>query len=192
MHFRLILLLVFLLEVFNDFYVQSTTSFSVADTIITLIGWMLLWCSHAFLASARNNCDCICSYINGLNTVKLITRKLVSKRHQKIRITIVASICMFATYCLYVTAVTLPVIYVYGLHIIDPCKPSLVAHFLLQGCAVHDNQVDWMSYIFNQVVKFAILLLNHWIWAFGFNIIPLTCANILILCTITCTHYLKW
>lgn len=84
LRYHLISLLVFSLQFLYNFYVQSSIAFSVADTIITVIGLILLWGSHSFVVSVRNNCDCICSYINGLMQVKLITRKLVGKAQHSI------------------------------------------------------------------------------------------------------------
>lgn len=64
-----------------------------------------------------------------------------------------------------ICAVALPISFVYGLHSINLCRPSLLGYFLLEECARHGHPRTWKD-LFTKVLVF---LGNHFIWSFGFQ-----------------------
>lgn len=63
-------------------------------------------------------------------------------------------------YCMLVSTNILPIGYVYGLHLINPCKVSLVGNQLIPEC----NKSPANSNLIDITVKGIVMLLNHWLW----------------------------
>ncbi len=58
--------------------------------------------------------------------------------------------------------------FVFGLHWINPCKPSLLGYFLLEECYNNTNLYQGYLYLFIRVVfKLCICILNVWMWYFS-------------------------
>lgn len=75
---------------------------------------------------------------------------------------------MILLHCMLLSPTVLPVGYVYGLHLMNPCKVSLVGSWLIPEC----NDGLSLSNTIAIVVKFTviprniqgIILINHWLW----------------------------
>lgn len=93
--------------------------------------------------------------------------------------------CIFA---MFITWFALPIMYSYGLHWINPCKPSLAGYWLLPEChfRLHEKFGNGLLIgVLDTTLKVVIMLANHWIWVFGTNNAILTLGGLLLMCTVS-------
>lgn len=91
-------------------------------------------------------------------------------------------------HAMYITSIILPIGFVYGLHWMDPCKPSLAGYWLIGECSENALHSPLSVCPFT---KITILLLNHWAWQFGYSITIFVIAGIQILCAMSLQSYLR-
>ncbi len=77
--------------------------------------------------------------------------------------------------------IVIPVLLVYGLHWISPCKPSMVGFFIIPECL--STKIDVKSTWWNLFIKYTVYLVNHWSWTAGMcsvlhciSVYPALCA----------------
>ncbi|CAL8128528.1 unnamed protein product [Orchesella dallaii] len=78
---------------------------------------------------------------------------------------------MLLVYFVYLTAVSLPFLYLYGIHWMKPCGVAIFGHWLLPECLpkLKHSQILYGKW---SIISFRItlFLLNHWVWSFGCNL----------------------
>ncbi len=87
------------------------------------------------------------------------------------------------------SCILFPIVFVYGFHWSNPCKPSLVGFQFLEYC--RENQGEPGKELLNTLVKVSVLSLNYVSLAIGFSLNTFYTAIILILCTHCITSYLQ-
>lgn len=87
-----------------------------------------------------------------------------------------------------------PFIFVFGLHLIDPCKPSLFGYFLLRQCSCLHIDID--SYVTaSKILGFAthalLLLINFYFLTLGIRACCFCIAGVQILCQLSLRDYIR-
>lgn len=59
-----------------------------------------------------------------------------------------------------ISAVAIPLVFVHGLHLLNPCKPSLVGYWLIPDCSKAH-----MPRFIKPLVHCLVIILNHWLWS---------------------------
>lgn len=67
---------------------------------------------------------------------------------------------MILLYCMVISPTILPIGYVYGLHLMNPCKVSLVGSRLIPEC----NENISLPIPIGIAVKCGVFIVNHWLW----------------------------
>lgn len=141
--------------------------------------------------------ECICHYINGLAQFHSIYSKHSNSSKGKNvsqKLTLQNMLFWGAIFGLFFTCYLLPVAYAYPLHWMNPCKPSLSGYWLLPECHKFEGSLfkyseNVSSQLFEQIfgilLKIIIMMINHWLWAFGCNAAILAIGGMMLMCTMT-------
>lgn len=140
------------------------------------------------MISASRNAHSICVYINGLLTFSEMGSKSKYSQSSCKNLTFISQANIYFAYIFHASIIAFPIAYLYGVHMMFPCNPSLVGYFLNPVCW-NDTPGFLQAFSVFQLVtyslKFIILLINHWIWSFGAQITALVITVILIICPIS-------
>lgn len=116
------------------------------------------------LVSFRKNTIVACQFVNGL---------LDFTKHGsgcKSKLGLIATINHYATHVIYLSIIGIPIVMLYGLHLLNPCKPVIAGYWLLPECSVlipEKKSESW--YIVSWIGKVILLMANHLMLAFGLN-----------------------
>lgn len=91
---------------------------------------------------------------------------------------------------MYITGITLPIAFIYGLHWKHPCLSSLAGYGLITECANTGNTGMNKNCGFI-TVKIMVLLFNHYIWQFGYSCTIFIISGLQIMCAMTLQSYLR-
>ncbi|CAL8146985.1 unnamed protein product [Orchesella dallaii] len=93
------------------------------------------------------------------------------------------------------TAITLPIVFIYGLHLRNPCQATITGFWLLLECSSNghkdEEQMTLFQLLINSFIKATVFIANHWNWAFAFNVSAHLIVTIQILCTMSLRKYLN-
>lgn len=155
------------------------------NQILFGLALLILSTVNVYLVSIKNNATSICVYINSImhNSNCLKETRAVAFDTNGFQNSLKLQLNLFLAYNLQLTAVILPVCFVYGLHWNNPCKPSLVGYFLMPTCALESlPSGSFFLRVFLQGLKILMLIINHWTWAYAYNAVPLVGSIIVIRC----------
>lgn len=71
--------------------------------------------------------------------------------------------------CQLITAILLPVGFVYGLHWKNPCKPTLAGCFLITTCLSGTSINHRLHDTIDLITNYAVYILNHWMWSISLH-----------------------
>lgn len=138
---------------------------------------------HALSKSAHQ----MCSLVNGLIVFEHKLYECIKQLPIANDAGVIA-INLYFAYASLLGIVSVPFVFVYGIHWSDPCKPSLVGYFMLLECQLGSASLatrHWFWGFVGVFQKVALLCLNHYFWAFGINALAMTFTNAMILCTVS-------
>lgn len=185
------LLLVLLSGGINKYFHASfSNEFSSVDQMLLGVALIVLLWGQFYLTSVKTHSQDFCTYVNGLKFLVMKNTSTCAKSEKGS----FETVSVFLGYIIYISTFVVPVAFIYGLHSINPCKPSLAGYFLLFACQDTRNAANIDSTIYKIVshfMQFCLLLLNHWFWAFGFNVAGFVFINLMILCNLSFVDQLK-
>lgn len=126
----------------------------------------------------------VCVFVNGIMTLPQTTLAKGSKHN------VFLALNQAVSYGLIISVVIFLPTFVFGFHLITPCKPSLMGYWLLPECwstkipTVNNNPIYFLPKLF-------IMLVNYWIIAFGLNAGCFAASFLMILCTIKLQENLR-
>lgn len=118
-----------------------------------------------FILNCHKHCSEIIQFINGIFQ---FCEKYQSKSQYSlplVDLSVVSKLNLCTAYSLTLVLMVVPIAFIFGLHMIRPCLPSLVGYQLIPNCtAVENFNFDSLLQI---ILKLAILTLNYVIWMIG-------------------------
>ncbi len=162
---------------------------SLANRIMYGITLIALLVTNVYLRSSFKQTYIQCAYVNGIiqtATCYASHKSLSAKR----KYSLVEKLNLTAAYLLAPTATIFQLAFVFGLHSLSACKPTLVGYLIIPECQSTEEPLDYG--IFNKIVKFVIFLFNHWVWTISVHLCPYFIAGIQILCALTFNDFLSY
>lgn len=177
-----ILMLSTILHIFQNIYwVLINKNISVVGRIQNGISIAAFMAFSTHLFTTLDKGSEIILYINGL--FQFLRRFPTGL---KVRRSLVELLNILFCYGASTSAVVLPPMFIYGLHSIHLCRPSLFGYFFLDECR-EENVTTWKSVLF----KLGVFLGNHFIWSFGFQATIFVIIMIMVLGTLILLDCLK-
>lgn len=170
------------------FYGQWKKSFTALEQMLQALTVAEVLSTSAWIISARNNVSSICIYVNGLFALSRQNGKSNQACQTAKNLSFFAKMNIRLAYALYPFLIGFPIVYVYGVHLLFPCNPSLSGYFLNPSCWGSGEQSKnpyFILKIANCLIKYGLLLLNHWMWSFLVNIVGVLVSAILMLGSVT-------
>ncbi|CAL8146960.1 unnamed protein product [Orchesella dallaii] len=91
--------------------------------------------------------------------------------------------------------ITVPIVFVYGLHWRNPCQGTITGFWLLPECSstghTNEEQMTLFQLLINSLLKVMVFIVNHWNWAFAVNVSAHLLVTTQILCTMSLRKYLN-
>ncbi len=168
---------------------KQAKSYSFTDQFVYGIGLVMVLAGHLELRVCRTHAVAICLYVNGImlfqnkyhkilyngSIVSMLTRPL--SQIEKINVRFAYAYCLSALF--------VPVAFLYGLHWQNPCKPSLIVYWLIPECG---NTNKWMWSICGKVI---VLLINHWALSFSWHAAQFVLGGIHVICTLSLRGFIE-
>lgn len=164
------------------FYVTSQAKSVLLDIILFGVTILMLPTTHLYVQCVEKNAQAVLLYINSTIACTNFDHQPPSKTSKDINRSRITQIKVILAYNIILTAVALPVSFVYGLHWNLPCSPSLVGYFLNPSCSFSSPCILKLSAPF---LKLGVLVMNHVIWAYTIRYIPTVGGILLLLCPIS-------
>lgn len=123
----------------------------------------------------------ICQYINGN-----LGYSEQTLQPNNTRVPFVIKLCLVSAYSVLPLISLFPLFSVYGLHMFDPCKLSLLGYWMLPQCWVSNY-----SLLANGILKLILLFANHYLWLYLFSCVPVDLGVVLFLCPMSTAHNLN-
>lgn len=164
-------------------YASLYANLTFLDKTLQGITYVVFLMAYCFIIAAKQNASSICKYVNG---VLSLTPKYLGP-NTCLNSSFVTRVNTKVAYMMYLSSIVFPVAYLYGFQLLSPCNPSLVGYFLLPSCQKFEGkclQKFSLLKLANYILKFSILLTNHWMWSFAVNTSGLVVTVVMILCTI--------
>lgn len=76
------------------------------------------------------------------------------------------------------SAVVLPIVFVYGLHLMHPCKPTLAGYWIIRECYSNKASENLMQVSIDFLLRSGIFLVSHWMWSLSVH------AGVIFVCLI--------
>lgn len=187
----LLFLLVFISAGLYEFIIVKSKASSLFNQILFALATQTLITLFFLILSFEKHKTTVCFYVNGL--FELI-RKLSSKTCYKTKSgsSIVTNVNIGFAYMCYLYAIMFPIFFVYCLHWMDPCKPSLNGYFILAACKnPGKNSHDPLKMV-DFGLKLTLLLGNYCVWSFAVNIAAIVIPAVQILSTISFKNCIEW
>lgn len=163
---------VFLAQCLESLWKGKLTFF---DKLICGVGAVGLLATFVSLRALNRESTVLCLYVNGLLNVQ----KRFSVLSRPDKLSLICRLNLLSAYWFYVTIFGFPVMFVYGFHWTEPCKPTLIGYWVLPECnQLFSNCGDFLW-------KLMVFGFNHWLWSFGMVALFLGISGVQILCTMT-------
>lgn len=134
-----------------------------------------------FVTTLKSNGFDLCVYVN--NLAQLRYKVYPSLKYCQTERTIGQKLLEILLYICCITTTVVSAIFVFLFHGIYPCQPSLAGYQLLCSCTDNGMLVFKLS-IRDHLIHVLLLLINYWLWSFGWHVAALAGAGILLLCTL--------
>ncbi len=95
-----------------------------------------------------------------------------------IDLTFVSKLNLCTAYSLAFILMLVPISFIFGLHWIQPCLPSLVGYQLIPNCSKDESN---SHLILQSIIKLVIITLNYFVWMIGNSVITFSVAILLII-----------
>lgn len=172
-------------------YHNTENRVNVVNQILYLGGLFASIGLQILITSFNQNAENACVFVNGL-------LGLSNGGSTKSSIKVHNDYTHFAnagfSYLIYLETFIVPMITVYGIHGLEPCKPSLSGYFFIAECN-HGGFATWnilpISENMHVILKLGIFIVNHWFWAYSYSIMGVCVGGIMSLCTVSFAHCLK-
>lgn len=133
-----------------------------------ILGWIslaiLIGCQCCLVEMKRKPTE-IRDFINALLQLDFIFKEETENR----RMPLVHKINLAAVYALIMTAIVLPIGFVYIFHWENPCKSTLVGYWAIWKCYTSNEAADMIPPFADLLSQFLVILLNHWLWSFSLH-----------------------
>lgn len=134
--------------------------------------------THAFMVTVLNEPIILRFYVNG---IVQICRK--TKPFRKSHNSLIRKLNFAFAYTLVPGCAVMHFIYIYGMHFISPCKPSLTGYKLIPECHSFENEfVAGFFHIWSLPIKLIILGLNFWALGLGVYMATFVVSGVITLC----------
>ncbi len=144
-------------------------------------------------AAINNQISCVrkwslqCCYVNGVVQLSKLTKKVSGSKSSPS--TLITKLDLAFAKTLTPNIAAYPVFFVFGLHWLSPCKPSLAGYFIIPECTTN-FQSGYENSLSNILVKFVICLMNSWSWTAGLFCAGFCTAGIVVLCNLSFGDFL--
>lgn len=109
-----------------------------------------------------------------------------TKTFKNLNTNIITRLNIFFSYNIPLSAIVLPLAFVYGLHWTERCRPSLVGYFLSPSCISKCPSPSSVGLkALTQFINLVILLINHIILAYSIRYVAIMGSILLVLCTLS-------
>lgn len=176
----------------NKFLWQSKPHHKYADKLLFFLHWFFKGGGLVFRSRITDSlAGSICKNINGIIECKKSSLVLnPTKCKRKLRI--VDFLNLVFAYLIFSVLTILRILFIYPLHLHNPCKPSLAGYFLIFSCSScrATSQPQPLA-LFKKLVKTMVLLISFFFWSYGLNTGIIVCTTLFGLCALSFKHSLK-
>lgn len=137
---------------------------SSTESVVSWVFLMLLFVGLAYLHELRRKPNEIVCLLNSLFQLNSFIPGEIIQEKKSLEVTMNIAFVQ----CDLITAIFLPIGFVYGLHLGNPCKASLVGFWGIHNCAEVQTK-NCANHIINLIIKCVIFLLNHWMWSLAMH-----------------------
>ncbi len=170
---------------------QQTKSYNFIVKIVYGFG-LVIFSTHFQVQVCLRQATNICLYVNGILQFQTKYRNIATNGISGPMFTrplsLIERMNVFYAYAYCPSMLCLPIAYIYGLHWMDPCKPSIIGYWLIPECGTYWNSGNWIWSFSGKLVVFVI---NHWTWSFSLNVSTLVICGIQILCTLSLRGFIE-
>lgn len=139
---------------------------TIGDIVLFSFGATCLPITNIYIHVYRNKASVICLYLNGL--LDFPNNFPSSQQFPIPRKSLVRKLNSLFPYLLCFSLLSVPVVYVWGIHWFNPCKPAIALHLLIPECwKVSEISAHYPSPVFQTMLKIGVLSVNYWMWIYG-------------------------
>lgn len=164
--------------------ISNHTNKELSEGILGGITFIAHYTSNFYLHISRRKGPICASY---LNNIFAFNKKLGRNQTQKLSfLSLTEILCLLFVPIALVTAGGIGPFFVFGFHLSNPCKPSLVGYQLLEECQFDIvNGYSLFKKLRGYIMKCAIFILNTWMLTFGISGIQFQMIQIHIISVLT-------
>lgn len=162
--------------IYLSFVILVITQYFLIDSVST-IDTLLFW--FAIIPLAAGLCYI---YVNQTKATEIVLyinsifqfHSIYGDGNQQESLSLQARMALLFVRLILPTPFVVPIVCVYFLHWMNPCKASLLGYWLLRECLENEKNEQPHSFtkIVDTILKIILFLLNHLMWAFGIHGIP--------------------
>lgn len=134
---------------------------SPAEGVLAWIGLSMMLAGQAYIAEVTSKSSEIVLLSNSLfqfDSLHPATAKPGSVSMRNI-------MDLAIVYGTFISAVGIPIIFVQGLHWMNPCKASLSGYWMIPECTGISANPSLFYGVINFLLKFLVIIINQWIWS---------------------------
>lgn len=147
------------------------------NTIISACFIVMYFAALTHMQAVCTHGSEICQYING--NMSFSDSKTVPGTT---KVSFITKISVIFAYSLLPIICFFPILFVYGLHMLSPCKTSLLGYWLLPECRSCNY-----SALINGALKLTLFFCNHYIWLYLYSCVPADLGVVVFLCSVSFT-----
>lgn len=167
---------------------QNTESFSFTKASLYALSLATMLVTQLQMRSCYKLAFEQCLFVNGLVHLEKQYNNLDYTKIKRKR-NLTENINILICYGMLPSVTILYLTFIYGLHWINPCKPSLAGFFLLSECSQNGNisspTTNKILLLFTYGIKILVFLVNHWAFATGLYVCAFIIVGIQILSTMS-------
>lgn len=165
----------------NHYFAGHATflqKFLLAFEVIALTGLLI------HMEALRSHAGELCLYVNGL--LKFPNNNSFGSQTSFKKLSILDKLNIVFAYILPPMTMLLPICFVYGLHLLNPCKASLLGYWMLPECQSCGGRT-----VFGRIIKSVVIVCNHALWMKISSIVPADLGGLIILGSLAFRSNLK-
>lgn len=169
----------------------TSVNFNFTRHLLYVITMFVTLSFYSFITTLQNSAKCICSYINGLYQMINLSFEPGTVVYKN---SFISSINVYSAYMSFIATINVPILFVYGVHALTPCMPSLGGYLLIPSCNTFTETLlplYLQSGTIDYIVRLVVCLGNHLFWSFGESTGGIVCTNIMVLCIVSFARSIK-